>query len=114
MKDTQENIAKAKELLTAYCQKQGFVFNAEESTSKVKFYSRHLSKSVLFSIAIGEGGYSMNLIIVGPGQQVYKNSQTLPWFCFDLEMPRLSLWSQMHDTICPVFDEMLGLTINPK
>lgn len=114
MKDTPENIAKAKELLTAYCQKQGFTFNSESSTNKVKFWSKYLSKNMLFSVGIGDGGYSMNLIVLGQRQEVFKNGQTEPWFAFDLDMPKLSLWSMMHDVICPVFDKMLGLEINLK
>ncbi len=114
MKDTQENIAKAKEILTGYCQKQGFQFNEESSSSKVKFWSKYLSKNMLFSIGIGEGGYSMNLIVVGAKQQVFKNSQTLPWFTFDIEYPGMSLWAMMHDVVTPVFDEMLNLGVKPK
>lgn len=114
MKDTPENISKAKELLTAYCQKQGFQFNEESSSSKVKFWSKYLSKNMLFSIGIGDGGYSMNLIVVGPKQLIYKNGQTLPWFAFDIEYPGMSLWAMMHDTITPVFDEMLNLGIKKE
>ena len=114
MKDTPENIEKAKEVLTAYCQKQGFEFNSESSSKNVKFWSKYLSKNMLFSVGIGEGGYSMCLIVVGQKQQVFKNSQNLPWFTFDLDYPGLSMWSMMHDVICPVFDEMLGLVVIPK
>lgn len=114
MKDTRENIEKAKELLTRYCQKEGFQYNSESSTPKVKFWSKYLSKNMLFSIGIGEGGYSMNLIVVGAKQQVFKNSQTLPWFAFDLDYPGMSLWAMMHDVITPVFDEMLNLGIKKE
>lgn len=114
MKDSPENIQKAKDILTAYCQQQGFQFNNESSTNQVKFWSKYLSKNVLFSVGIGTGGYSMNLIILGQQQKVFTNSQSFPWFAFDLDMPKLTLWSMMHDTIYPVFDKMLGLEIHPK
>jgi hypothetical protein len=112
MKDSPENIAKAKYLLTEWCKDKGFKIDTEQSTNKITFWGGYLAKSVVFNVAIGQGGFSMCLIIAGKNMKIYQKSETLPWLAFDLDCPKLTLWSMMHDVVTKVFDEMLGLELN--